>query len=78
MTITATVTARAANSTVPDNDTAVDFAVDIDGRRVDVTLLVDGYSGKLDVWGSPDQWCSDPAAVAGIATQVTAACRAVA
>jgi hypothetical protein len=78
MTITATVTARAANSTVPDRADAVDFAVDIDGRRVDVTLLVDGYSGQLDVWGSPDQWCSDPAAVEGIASQVTAACRAVA
>jgi hypothetical protein len=78
MNIIATVTARGTNSTVPDNDTAVDFAVTIDGRRVDVTLLVDTYSGKLDVWGSPDQWCSDPAAVAGIASQVTAACRAVA
>jgi hypothetical protein len=78
MNITATVTARGTNSTVPDNDTAVDFAVTIDGRRVDVTLLVDTYSGKLDVWGSPDQWCSDPAAVAGIASKVTAACRAVA
>jgi hypothetical protein len=75
MNITATVTARAANSTVPDRADAVDFAVDIDGRRVDVTLMVDGYSGKLDVWGSPDQWCSDPKAVEGIASQVTAACR---
>lgn len=78
MNITATVTARAADSCVPDRADAVDFRVDIDGRIVDVTLLVDGYSGQLDVWGSPEQWCSDPAVVEGIASQVTAACRAVA
>lgn len=79
MNIIATVTARGTLSTVPDNDTAVDFCVTVDDRFVvEVTLLVDPASGKLDVWGQPANWCNEPDAVKGIESQIVAACRAAA
>jgi hypothetical protein len=56
----ATVTARGAASTVPDRADAVDFDVKAGDATASVTLLVDGYSGELDVWGGPDNWCADP------------------
>lgn len=76
----ATVTARAANSTVPDRDDAVDFCVTEGDTSFEVTLLVDGQSGLLDVWGDLENWCSDPAAFTalgfGAMSEIVSACRA--
>ena len=79
MNIIATVTARAELSTVPDRADAVDFRVTVGDVTVSVTLLVDPFSGQLDVWGHPDQWCSDyRAALALGVSEIVAACRAAA
>ena len=57
--LVATVTGRGPSSSVPDRADAVDFTVTAGGVSVSLTLLVDGFSGQLDVWGMPDQWCAD-------------------
>lgn len=57
--LVATVTGRGETSTVPDRADAVDFTVTAGDATVSITLLVDGFSGQLDVWGHPDQWCAD-------------------
>lgn len=59
MLFTATITARGADSTVPDNAGAVDADIFRDGVKVgEVTLLPDGR-GFLTTWGSHvDHWAS--------------------
>lgn len=57
--ITATITARGPNSTVPDREDAVDATVYADGVEIgEVTLLRD--DGDLGPWGSePSHWGDD-------------------
>ncbi len=60
-TITATITARGVDSTVPENDTAVDAEIIVDGVTVgEVTLLIgdDTERPELDTWGDLDHWAS--------------------
>jgi hypothetical protein len=81
--LVATVTSRGAASTVPDRADAVDFDVKAGDVTVSVTLLVDPFSGQLDVWGAPDQWCADPKQARrdlgeGWEAAVVAVCRAAA
>lgn len=63
--VTAAVTARAEESTVPDNPGAVDAMVYVCGRELgEVTLLPPGnrrYSThSLLPWGSLENWASEP------------------
>jgi hypothetical protein len=58
--LVATITGRGPTSQVPDREDAVDFDVKAGDVTVGVTLLVDPFSGELDAWGAPDQWCADP------------------
>ena len=63
MTITATITARGADSTVPDHAGAVDATIYRDGEQIGrVTLLPDpGAPGApLSTWGPGwDHWADD-------------------
>ena len=64
MTITARITGRGIDSTVPDNDGAVDAEILIDGKHLcDVTLLSSRQDGALEIWGDPENWCSNFQAV---------------
>lgn len=56
--ITATITARGEDSTVPDNEDAVDADIEVNGVDIgQVTLLPDpGNGGRLSVWGSIENW----------------------
>jgi len=57
--ITATITARGADSAVPDNAGAVDATIYAGGAEVgEVTLVPDGEwnGGGLVAWGSLDHW----------------------
>lgn len=56
---TAKITGCGADSTVPDNDDAVDADIFLGDVEVgSVTLLPDDYSGDLDTWGSLDNWAA--------------------
>lgn len=51
-TITAEITGRGADSTVPDDADAVDADIYADGELIGaVTLKIDGHDGRLSTWG---------------------------
>lgn len=57
---TAQITARGADSAVPDRPDAVDALILADGQPVgEVTLVQDRHSGELVPWGTGlDHWAS--------------------
>lgn len=57
-TITAEITARGAKSTVPEEPGAVDARILVDGREIGEVTLVPDHDGRLDAWGSPENWSS--------------------
>ncbi len=60
-TITATIIARGAASTVPDDPTAVDAEIIVDGVTVgEVTLRIDPANSftSLVSWGDLDNWAT--------------------
>lgn len=73
MNVTATVTGAGTASCVPDNPTAVDAEIFIDGEYAfDVTMVEGTYAhapGFRTYGFDPHGWCSDPEAY--IASSVT-------
>ena len=64
-TLLAMITGTGGSSTVPDRADAVDADIQLAGGKFicSVTLLNDETTDELDIWGSPDMWCSDYAAL---------------
>ena len=61
-TITATITARGAQSTVPDDDRAVDARIYADGAEIGAVTLLPAVDGRpvYETWGTGiDHWASD-------------------
>lgn len=57
--ITAAITARGADSCIPDKPDAVDATVFCDGDEAGEVTLCLNHHGDLDVWGTLDMWASD-------------------
>lgn len=58
--VTAVVTGTGDESTVPDDRTAVDADIFVDGQRLTSVTLREDHTGRLAIWGEPDMWCADP------------------
>ena len=58
-TIVAKITARGANSTVPDNKSAVDAVVYAYGVEIGAVTLLADHTGDLVPWGSLDNWADN-------------------
>jgi len=62
--VTAIIRGRGKSSTLPDNPTAVNADIHIDGEfAFGVTLVGRSSRGRLRTWGGMGDWCSDPAAL---------------
>ena len=60
----AIITAYGTETAVPDREDAVDAMIFVklnshNSKLCDVTLLGGEGDEALDIWGSPDNWCSD-------------------
>ena len=67
-TLVAIITASGSETSVPDRADAVDAMIFVklanhNSHLLDVTLLGGEGDEALDTWGSPDNWCSDYAAL---------------
>jgi hypothetical protein len=72
-TITAEVTGRGSDTTVPDDPDAVDADVYVGGELIgSVTLLPRAYDGLLAEWGSLENWADSSLIAALDAGVVTA------
>lgn len=80
-TITAVVTARGVDSTLPDNSEAVDATIYANGEEIGRVTLQPDHTGRLTTWGSPYHWADDALrsyagdGLADLASEVVAAVR---
>lgn len=57
--ITIVTTGKGADSSVPDNDRAIDADVFADGEHIGSVTLLPNDRGDHDTWGAPENWSDD-------------------